>query len=152
MRADEKSVVSRFWEEVFSRGDVEAIDEIFAPGYVLHFTTVYPNGEARDLVRTGDFDLGGFVTRIREGFSDLQVSIEDQMSAEGGKVVTRFTVSGTHEDSGSLVSVNGISISLVSEGRIEESWVEWDALDLMQQLGLQTGGTEELRWPPRWWP
>ena len=65
--------------------------------------------------------------------------------AEGDKVVTRFRNRGTHQGeseafgppTGNRIEVTGITIERVSdEGKIVEVWTNFDALGLMQQLGL----------------
>jgi predicted ester cyclase len=70
--------------------------------------------------------------------------MEDQL-AEGDKVVTRFTARGTHQGdsedfgppTGNRIEVTGITIERFSEeGKIVEDWTNFDALGLMQQLGL----------------
>ena len=77
----------------------------------------------------------------RRAFAELKFAIEDQV-AEGDKVVTRITISGVQEGefagippSGKLVTVTAISIHRVRDGQIQESWWNWDALGLVQQLG-----------------
>ena len=64
------------------------------------------------------------------------------MIAEGDKVVTRFTMRGTHQgefmgipSTGKHVSVTGIGIDRIKDGNFVESWMNEDNLGLMQQLG-----------------
>ena len=79
---------------------------------------------------------------MRAAFPDLQYTVEDQI-AEGDKVVTRYTASGTHRGelmgiapTGSRVEITGISITRVEDGKIEEIWETHDALGMMRQLGV----------------
>jgi predicted ester cyclase len=58
-------------------------------------------------------------------------------------VVTRWTGSGTHQGeligvapTGNQVTITGISINRISGGKIEESWTNYDALGMMQQIGV----------------
>ncbi len=84
-----------------------------------------------------------FAADFQQAFPDLQSTIEDQV-AEGDKVVTRFRTRGTHQGesedlgppTGNRMEVTGITIEQFSEGKIVEDWTNWDALGLMQQLGL----------------
>jgi predicted ester cyclase len=84
-----------------------------------------------------------FAAEYRQAFPDIQTTMEDQV-AEGEKVVTRFTARGTHQGetedfgppTGTRIEVTGITIEQFSEGKIVEDWTNFDALGLMQQLGL----------------
>ena len=60
-------------------------------------------------------------------------------------MVGRWTFQGTHRGdfmgiapSGKNVSVVGIAIYRIADGRIAEAWVAWDALGLMQQIGAES--------------
>jgi predicted ester cyclase len=77
----------------------------------------------------------------RSAFPDLRVPIED-LIAEGDRVVTRWTARGTHQGelignapTGNRVAVTGIIVDRVSGDKIEEEWVNYDTLHLMQQIG-----------------
>jgi steroid delta-isomerase-like uncharacterized protein len=82
-----------------------------------------------------------FGAAFRVGFPDLVHNIEDQV-AEGEKVVTRVTVTGTNKGqfqgmpaTGKQVKFTGIAIDRVVNGKIKERWVDFDVMGLMQQLG-----------------
>jgi len=129
-----KAIVQRFWDEVWNKGNLAAADEICAANYTDH-------GPAIADVTTSLEGLKQVVTRYRNAFPDLQLTIDDVV-AVGDKVVTRWTGRGTHK--GELMGiaptekqaqVMGISIYRLAGGKIEESWTSWDRMDLMQQLG-----------------
>jgi len=137
MSEDNKAILRRINDEVFSQGNLDLVDELFSPNYVLHDPGI-PGGELRG---TESFKQQ-WVSMFRTAFPDLQLSVEDQV-AEGDKVVTRYTGRGTHQ--GELMGipptnneavVSGIIVSRVSGGRIEEEWNSFDALGMMQQLGV----------------
>ena len=137
MSAANKDLLRRYFEELFNAGDLSVADEIVAPGYVNH--NAVP-GEA-----PGRDRLKAFVTFIRTAFRDFHMAIEDQI-AEGDKVVTRLTATGTHQAefagvpaTGKRVNVTLINIHRVSGGQVQEAWLNWDALGLMQQLGAIPG-------------
>jgi steroid delta-isomerase-like uncharacterized protein len=74
-------------------------------------------------------------------FPDAQITVEDQI-AEGDKVVTRWTGRGTHQGefmgvppSGNRVEIAGMTLDRFSRGKIAESWTNYDALGMMQQIG-----------------
>jgi steroid delta-isomerase-like uncharacterized protein len=80
--------------------------------------------------------------RLLKVFPDLHVRIEE-LIAEGDKVVSRNTVSGTHEGdymgrppTGRPVTYNEIFIFRFEGGRIAETWGVVDVLSQMQQLSL----------------
>lgn len=89
---------------------------------------------------------------FHSAFPDFRVTLEDQI-AEGKKVVNRWTVRGTHRGefqgvapTGKEVEFTGIPISTINEeGKLQESWENYDALGLMQQLGAipAPGDSEE---------
>ena len=83
-----------------------------------------------------------YVSMYRSAFPDLQQTIEDQI-AEGEKVATRLTGRGTHQGelmgippTGNRVEAPGIVINRISGGKIAESWANYDAMGMMQQLGV----------------
>ena len=86
-------------------------------------------------------DMKASIEGIHSAFPDAQVTIEDQV-AEGDKVVSRYTVSGTHQGeimgaapTGRLVTHTGHQTDRISGGKIVESWTDWDALGLLQEIG-----------------
>ena len=129
-----KDIARRAIEERCRPGDLAIFDEIYAPGFVGHAPD---DPEDSDLAATK-----AFVAGLRAAYSDMAVTIDDQI-AEGDRVVTRWTFRGTNVESfptraapATPVTVTGITISLLREGRIVEEWTEWDALGLQRQLGI----------------
>ncbi len=134
---ENRIVVRREFEEILSQeGNLDAAEEIYAPNYVGHEPTF---GDVH-----GVEGAKQFAATYRQAFPDIQTTMEDQV-AEGDKVVTRFTSRGTHQGesedfgppTGNRIEVTGITIEQFSEeGKIVEDWTNFDALGLMQQLGL----------------
>ena len=63
--------------------------------------------------------------------------------AEGETVTARWSCKGTHKGdlsgiapTGKQFTISGISIARFTNGKMVEGWVNWDALGLMQQLGV----------------
>ena len=57
--------------------------------------------------------------------------------------MTRWSCRGTHKGdfngiapTGKQFTVSGVTVARVSNGKIAEGYVNWDALGLMQQLGV----------------
>jgi len=136
--ARNKSVVRRVYDDGFSKGDMAACAEIVAPDYVDH-----PPARFFDVPMTGPESLQGAVRVFREGFPDLTDSV-DQLVAEGNSVVVRSLWRGTHNGTfvgipptGKRVEITGINFFRVgSDGLIVERFGSFDALGMMQQLGL----------------
>ena len=131
---ENKAVVRRWFEELFNAGNLEVADEIIAADHVNHDPTL-PD------IPSGPEGQKQVVNLYRGAFTNAHISVEDQL-AEGDRVVTRWTGSGTHQGefmgvapSGNQVTVTGISINRVSGGKIAESWTNYDALGMMQQIG-----------------
>jgi predicted ester cyclase len=131
-----KAVVRREFEEILNHtGNLHAADEIFAPNYVSHEPT---SGEVRGIEGAKQF-----AATYRQAFPNLQTTIAD-MVAEGDKVVVRFRGRGTHQGdteafgppTGKRMEITGITIKRLSEGKIVEAWTNFDALGMMQQLGM----------------
>ena len=131
-----KALVRREFEEMFNQGgDLDTAGEFYASDYLLHEPT---SGEVRGLEAAREF-----AATYREAFPDLQTAIEDQV-AEGDKVVSRFSGRGTHlgetkdfgPATGNRIEITGITIDRFADGRIAEEWTNFDALGLLQQIGL----------------
>jgi steroid delta-isomerase-like uncharacterized protein len=146
-----KAIVRRSLEELFTHGDLGVADEVFAADYVGHDT------ELPQPLR-GPEEVKRFVAMYRTAFPDLVVSVEDQI-AEGDRVVTRFVARGTHRGplmgippTGRKVTVPGISIDRIVDGKSAEAWINYDVMGMMQQLGVLTGPTApspDVREQPR---
>ena len=141
---ENKALVRRYAEEVLNQSNLDLFDEIFAPDFVQY-------GADPDQV-SGVEDLRQFFIMLRSGFPDFQVTIEDLFAAEGDKVVLRFTFRGTHQGAfmgvaptGKQVTMTGIDIFHIADGKIVELWNEEDVLGMMQQLGMfpEQGHSEE---------
>ena len=132
---ENKAIARRALEELFSaQGDLDAADEIISPNYVGHDPVSPEDVHGPEGVK----ELGSM---YRNAFPDVQLSVEDQL-AEGDMVATRWIASGTHQGdfmgiapSGNRVTVSGTSIERIVNGNIEETWDNYDALGMMQQIG-----------------
>jgi steroid delta-isomerase-like uncharacterized protein len=140
---ENKAVVRREMAELFNHtGNLDLVEEIIAPEYVSYEPT---SGETRGIEGARQF-----AATFRQAFPDLQNTIED-MVAEGDKVVVRFKARGTHDGeteafglaTGKQMEITGITIKRVSDGKIAEAWTNFDALGMMQQLGMIPEAAEQ---------
>jgi steroid delta-isomerase-like uncharacterized protein len=135
MSETSKALVRRLIDEAINKGNFKVVDEILSTDYVYREPTV---GETRG--RAGYQEV---VTMYRNAFPDTKLTIEEQI-AEGDKVVTRTSGTGTHRGelfgtapTGKRVSgVPGIVVTRIANGKVvEENWV-YDALGMLRQLGV----------------
>lgn len=136
MTDENKNVVRRWVEEVQTAPRLEVIDEIFAPDIVNHD----PEGPLPS--PQGAKGIRAFFETMFAAFPDFKAVIEEQI-AEGDKVVTRKTVSGTHEGelmgvppTGKRMEIPVIDIFRVVDGKCTDHWSVVDQMGMMQQLGL----------------
>lgn len=129
-----KAVVRRFVEEYQNGRDNDAFDELVHP----EFVDLSPDpgaGSDREAARKS---LESFF----EGFPDSAWTIDD-MIAEGDRVATKKTFTGTHTGdfygippTGKRVTVQYVDILRVRDGKVVEHWYAMDQLSFMQQLGV----------------
>ena len=135
MASENKALVRRLYEEVWNKRRVELVDELMSPSHAMHDNHLPDSGVGPEAYKRN-------VARYVTGFPDLRFTVED-MVAENDKVAVGWTISGTHKGefrgispTGRKVSVEGITINQIAGGKIMDSYVSWDALGLMQQLGV----------------
>lgn len=123
-------LVARFYA-VYNEGRVDLLDELLAPSYVGHV-----NGREIEGVSAAKAFIQAFLT----AFPDVQYTVEDTVES-GEKVVTRWSATGTHQGSfGGVpptqkqVTMLGITIFALTDGKIGTVWSTWDLFGLMQQL------------------
>ena len=134
MSEENKNLVRLIYEEILNKKNLDAIDQVFA-GDMLFRAPNLPEtrgGEAHKQL----------VAAIHKAFPDISYTVQDVI-AEGDKVVTRKTFSGTHKGdfmgvppTGKKGEIGVIDIFCIANGRIAEHWMEGDNLGLMQQLGI----------------
>ena len=134
MSEENKALVRRWFEELFNQENLSVADEIVAQDHVAH-DPVLPDLPAGP---EGDKQV---VNLYHGAFPDASITVEDQI-AEGDRVATRWTGRGTHQGelmgvpaSGNRVEITGMTINRLSGGKIAESWTNYDAMGMMQQIG-----------------
>jgi len=131
-----KDLMRRFLEEGFNQGRCEVIDEIFSPEMKFQATAIHDVHTPADLKR--------FIAAERAAFPDIHYVILGEPLADRDRVAVRWRATGAHTGaewmgiraSGARVSVEGVTGIRVSGGKIVEHWADWDALGLMQQMGV----------------
>ncbi len=135
MSEGNRNVVRRLFEEVWNKGNLSVAEELFAPTYAHHDPSTPDVGRGPESERKR-------ATLYRTAFPDLRLMIED-IIAEGDAVMARWSCRGTHKGdlsgiapTGKQFTISGVSIASFANGKMVEGWVNWDALGLMQQLGV----------------
>ncbi len=136
MSEQNKALARRGFEEVWNQGKLSVIDELVAPNATFNDPNV-PGGKF-----TGPEGLKQFVQIYRGAFPDVHIRIDDQI-AEGDKVVTRWTGTGTHKGdlmgikpTNKFATVTGCDVERYQNGKVVESWANYDLMGMMQQLGV----------------
>jgi steroid delta-isomerase-like uncharacterized protein len=136
MSEENKALIRRWMEEVWNKGRVEAIDEMFAEEGVAHGLSDVSGQELR-----GPAGFKPFFQSFRDAFPDMQIIVEDTV-AEDDKVAARCTVRGRHQGdtlgfaaTGQPAEFTGMCIVRVKDGKIVEAWNNFDFMAMFQQLG-----------------
>jgi steroid delta-isomerase-like uncharacterized protein len=136
MSEQNKTLARRWFEDLFSRGDPAAANEILSAEFVDHLTHEDERGPE---------ELKHYVSIYRSAFPDIQDTVED-IVAEGDKVVVRWKSSGTHQGefmgvapTGRHVTFTGMRLFRIADNKIVESWVNIDERGLQEQLGAVSG-------------
>ncbi len=132
MSEENKDLARRSWEMLVNQQNPNAVDELYTPDFVWH--------ELDEDIQ-GPEQAKQFLEMYLAAFPDMQVTVEDVI-AEGEKVVTRWTIRGTHRGelmgiapTDEQVEIEGITIHRIEGGKIAEEWERYDNLGIMQQLG-----------------
>jgi len=137
---DNAALVRRYFDEVWNRGNLAAVDEFFGEEFE---NFGHRGAQARELVRA-------IVSAWRRAFADLRFEIDDEV-VSGDAVVHLVTCSGTHSGpfehpvvgvlapSGRRFSVDHMHLHRVRGGRIVQHWGTRNDLAMLQQLGAVAG-------------
>jgi steroid delta-isomerase-like uncharacterized protein len=135
--ADQAAASRQLIERSWNDGDFAMMDELVARDAVDHDPAM--PAELREL--RGPQLFKTVIAMYRSAFPDLRFVVDDTI-ASGDKVVLRWHAEGTHRGpmqglapTGARGTVTGISIDRWQDGRIVESWTQWDNLGLARQLG-----------------
>jgi steroid delta-isomerase-like uncharacterized protein len=130
-----KALVRNFLEAGWRKQDWAAMEQYIASSHVNHgpFTEQLPTGLEGDKA---------FIGGMLAAFPDTQYTI-DKQEVEGDTVRTWLTYTGTNTGSlngapptGKRATVKVMTTDRIANGKIAESWAEWDPQDMLRQLGL----------------
>lgn len=148
MSGDNKAVMRRVYEEIFNQGNIALADELITPDCIDHAV------DAPMPVPNGPGPIKGFVSWFRTAFPDAHWTIDD-LVADGNEVAGIVTLRGTHTGeyrgvppTGKEVNITGVVIFRVDEGRVVERWGGFDALGLLEQIGIGAQMGQAMRQRP----
>ena len=121
--------------EVWNKGDVALIDELYTADVVRHECDMPEDVIGRDAFKN-------MLKDIRTAFPDLNLAI-DELIIKGNNIVMRWTWTGTNtgpmagqQPTGKKIQVPGVSIARAVDGKIAEVWDYYNQAVLLQQLGF----------------
>lgn len=138
---ENKKIMNSFIEEVINKQNLNAANNLVSEDFTEHVP--FPGqGPGREGLK---FALNSMFL----GFPDMKWTVDEQI-AEGEKVVSRFTWTGTHKGefmgippTNKRVKVWGVVIDVVRNGLFSESRIIMDSVGLLQQLGVMPQPPEE---------
>jgi steroid delta-isomerase-like uncharacterized protein len=149
MSANPKTLIHRWFEEVWNQGREETIDELFARDAIA-----FGLGETEQPVH-GPSEFKSFWRNLRTAIPDLTIAIQDTI-VDGDKAVVRITIEGTHMGdglgvpaSGNRINLAGIVIVYFSNGQIVRGWNSWDQLGLLRQISAAPASSGKDRFLSR---
>ncbi|MCW2753914.1 MAG: hypothetical protein JWQ32_1325 [Marmoricola sp.] len=118
-----KALSARF-TDLFNNGDRTKAETLLAPQINFH------GGSAGEFTTRDElFDM---ISGYRATFPDAHSTVDDQI-AEGDRVVTRWTATGTGPNDKRYV-LHGITIERIEDGQIAEVWMNRDDVAMQRQL------------------
>jgi steroid delta-isomerase-like uncharacterized protein len=139
-----KDIFRRLYQEVWNDRKLDVIEQVIAKSHALGDPTITGSAVGPEAYKRQ-------VDRFVAAFPDLRFIVDDTIS-EKDKMVVSWTITGTHKGeffgvppTNKKVSISGITINEISNGKILESVVSWDALGLLHQLGVEFPPKSETR-------
>jgi predicted ester cyclase len=121
------------WHAAWNEGELGAIDALMTPDY---------RRCCRDTAHRDVAGLKQEIVVVRTAFPDLSLAIDDTV-CEGDRVVTKWTVTGTHDGpfgavppTHERVSLAGLTLSTFRGDRVATDWLTWDPQDMVRVLGI----------------
>jgi predicted ester cyclase len=144
-----KAIVRRIYKDYLDELDPTAADELLADDVVLHGARAFGEGFGREELKQG---FSAFLSSFAERHTDVE-----DLIAQGDRIVARHTHHVKHVNevfgiapTGKQLTVWGIDIFRIENGKIAEWWTIDDNLGMMEQLGAipEPGQSEEVPPPP----
>jgi steroid delta-isomerase-like uncharacterized protein len=149
MSLSPEEVIRRLYKEFWNGRKLEVVDQLISPSHALNSPHI--SGST-----TGPAAYKEHMAWYLAGFPDLHFKLEETI-CQGDKIVASWTLTGTHEGeflgvapTHRKISVTGITIHEISDGKILDSQALWDAISLFRQLGVELPVKLERRGAATW--
>jgi len=128
--------IREYVEEIWVRGNLDAVDDFYAAGYVRH-QPPFPDVNGAEAMKQ-------WIAELRDAYSDVQLTI-DEFISDGETVVLRGSVHTTHTGQSPTLSIPATGRQLAipwcsvfhqKNSKVIEEWYYSDNLGLLQQLGV----------------
>ena len=132
-----ESIVERWFEDLFTRGDLSAVEELVSADFAAYGT----GGDGRTIETRGPGAFREWLRWYLRAFTDREWTVHDTIS-EGNKVVARYSGWATYR--GGLLDIpsgeqrvreTGILIYRIEGGKVDAIWSEMSDLQVVMQLG-----------------
>ena len=130
--AENKELVRRFYKDVYVDWNMAMVDEVVSPQFTSHD---WPQG-----FPTGPQAFRAYYDDLRKTVPDARYEVDD-LIAEGDRVVVRWRLLGTHKGefqgiapTGRAITLKGIAIYRVENGKLIERWVVSDLFGVLEQI------------------
>lgn len=128
-----KELTRRFYKEVYVDWNMGLVDEVVSPQFTSHD---WPKDGP-----TGPKAFRDYYSAMRAAVPDARYEVDDVI-AEGDRVVVRWRLLGTHKGNfkglaptGRAISLKGIAIYRVADGKLQERWVVSDLYGMLAESG-----------------
>lgn len=133
--SDIKATMHRVYDEVFSGGNIDVVDELLHEDFVEHEELPPGIPPGRDAPKA-------YTTMFRSAFPDLKATVQEMLQ-DGNKVITRSRWTGTHQGefmgippTGRSFDIGAIDIVEFRDGKGIGHWGVQDFATMMEQLGV----------------
>jgi len=129
-----KALALQYHHDIFEQGNLAVADEILAPDFVWHYPADQPFAVGPEAVKQQ-------ATALRAFYPNLLTWTDDDVIAEGNRVVIRWTMRGRAQAHGEAWSapmtvVTGIDIFRVANGQLAELWQNFEELGYQQASAM----------------
>ena len=129
---ENKELVRRFYKDVYVDWNMTFADEVLSPDFTSHD---WPEG-----FPTGPLGFRKYYDDLRSTVPDARYEVDD-LIAEGDRVVVRWRLLGTHQGefrgiapTGRPITLKGVAIYRVEDGKLKERWVVSDLFGVLEQI------------------
>lgn len=124
MRDKNSTLQYRWFDEVWNKGNENAIDELMTEDAIAHGLSD----------EKGPAGFKTFYRNFKNQFSNIDIEVEDVVTQDDMEV-GRCKVNLTETATGKDVAFSGLCMTKIKNGKIDEAWNHFDFLSMFQQLG-----------------